>query len=167
MNILISCGFTFLAVLSLTLTIIGTRRSFYNNSFVTLIGIRTPNTMASREAWHAAHKTASPFFAFITLYFIGYAVAVLVVPSLQPTEHVSINTIGALLVGLAMFLGVVAIGDHAAQTQIARTSTTTNDLPEIESPSDKLPTTSKQIPSRQYPQKTTLMHRPRNPLDYD
>lgn len=160
MTMFISCGFLLLAILSLVISLLALPHSGLHNKLGLgmLIGIRTPNTMSSKQAWLIAHKAAAPYFRLAALYFAGYGIAVLTQPVLQPTEEISWITIGALLLGVCLFLGATAVGDRAAKAYAPPVEDTLS----IEAAS-----VAQALSQPTMPQKPTLMHRPRNPLDYD
>jgi|GEM_PF-4706440 hypothetical protein len=160
MTLFISCGFILLAALSLFISFLARPHSRLHSKIglEMLIGIRTSNTMASRQAWLIAHKAAAPYFWLTALYFAGYGAAVLTQPVLQPHEEISWITIGALLFGVALFLGATAVGDRAAKAYSIAIGQPQRPQPEV------MPQAMVRPPT---PPRTTLMNRPLNPLDYD
>lgn len=80
------------------------------------IGIRTPATQRSEEAWVAAHRAALPVVAWGAAAVVGAAVVVLVVGFLtaQQTETAGLVLLVADIV-LAVVAGVVA---HRAAARV-------------------------------------------------
>lgn len=79
-----------------------------------LPGIMTANTLSSREAWIAAHKSMSPYFLLLAVYFSLCAVVNLILV----WEDVAVNQqaifVGSLMVGIAIFGLLVFLGDRVA-----------------------------------------------------
>lgn len=113
-SIFILLVFSALGVLCFFIAKEAPKGQFKSIPYNRLPGIMTPNTLSSRQAWTEAHKSMSPFFTMLSVYFsLAAAVNLILIWHDANVDHQAIFT-GSLMLGIAFFAVLVFFGDRVA-----------------------------------------------------
>ena len=88
--------------------------SFKSWDYSRIPGIMTANTLSSREAWKAAHRSTSFYFMLLAVYFALGSVVNLVVLWARVDVNSEVVFTVTIMLGIGMFLGLVIMGDRVA-----------------------------------------------------
>lgn len=103
-----------LALLCFFIAKIGPEGQFKSMPYNRLPGIMTPNTLSSRQAWTAAHKSMSPYFTILSAYCVlSAAINIILMWREVNIDHGAVF-IGSFMIGIAFFALLVFFGDRVA-----------------------------------------------------